>query len=268
VVHCQIDWKLSSTPRFCCLNICIFNVNIFKQEYIILISILLFSAKMGTDHPVSFGIVLFPAFQALDVFGPIDALNNLSLKYKMNLYLIAETMDPVSTQVTSQLNKTGSQFAQSIVPTHTFSNAPKLDVLMIPGGQGTREADEKLKPILDYISTTFPSLRWLFTVCTGSGLAAKAGVLDGLSATTNKRAWREITAWRPQVKWDVTKRWVKDSGGKVWTTSGISAGNDGIFAWVGEVYGDDEAENLANMSEYVRNKDPSFEPFAKLYGLV
>lgn len=227
------------------------------------------STSVSNELPRSFGVLLFPAFQALDVFGPIDALNMLSLKYNMSLSIIAATLDPVSTQnADPQKNTAGSQFAQSIVPTHTFATAPPLDVLLIPGGQGTRASGEELKPVLDYIKRVFPSLRWLVTVCTGSGLAARAGVLDGLSATTNKAGWRDVTAWRPEVRWDVSKRWVRDPGGKVWTTSGISAGIDGCLAWIAEVYGEEEAERLANRMEYVWNKDPNFESFAKLYGLV
>ena len=54
----------------------------------------------------------------------------------------------------------------------------------------------------------------------------------------------------------------------MWTTSGVTAGIDGIFAWIEEVYGPEEAERLANVAECVRSKDPSDEPFARLYGLV
>ncbi|KAI4149146.1 MAG: hypothetical protein LQ340_004776 [Diploschistes diacapsis] len=230
------------------------------------------SSTPSANLPQRFGILIFPGFQALDAFGPLDALNILSQSYKMELAIIAETLDPVSTQVKdSPRSVAGStNFGQSLVPTHTFSTAPDLDMLIIPGGWGTTYSDGRVQPLVDYVARTFPSLRWLFTICTGATFAAAAGVLDGRAATTNKAGWRTIVAARPQVKWDVTKRWVRDAGegGKVWTTSGVTAGIDGMYAWIAEVFGEENAEQVANLAEYVRNKDPDFEPFAKVFGLV
>ena len=182
-------------------------------------------------------------------------------------------------------------------------------MLLVPGGFGTRSPDDDLRSVLSYIGSVFPRLKYLFTVCSGSGLAARAGVLDGVVATTNKRSWERVTGWREQVRWDVGKRWCvdvvdvdvdvdregdinigegvggndnddnndvqgkekKDIGkGKVevWTTSGVSAGMDGIFAWMAAVYGEHVARNGADVSEFVRTLDPEQEPFARLYGLV
>ena len=223
----------------------------------------------STNPPQSYGFLVFPGFQALDAFGPLDALNNLSIHSKMNLSIISSTLDPVSTQITSsEVNIANSAFAQSVVPTHTFSTAPPIDFLLVPGGFGIRASDSELKGHLDFIARVFPSLRYLFTVCTGSILAARAGVLDGLNATTNKAAWSRLTPLYPKVNWDVTKRWVTDQDGKVWTASGVTAGIDAVYAWIEEVHGAEEAQRLVNMAEYVRSKDPSDEPFARLYGLV
>ena len=142
-------------------------------------------------------------------------------------------------------------------------------MLIVPGGAGARAPDEDVGELVEFIRERFPKLRWLFTICTGSGLAARAGVLDGVKATTNKRAWKEITAWRPEVKWDVTKRWcVGGEERKVWTTSGVSAGMDGMFAWIGEVFGDEVSGRLAEFSEFEPEKDAGNERFARLYGLV
>ena len=71
-------------------------------------------------------------------------------------------------------------------PTHSVDNAPKLDVLLVPGGTGT--TDKQTKEI-EFIKKRYPELKYLLTVCTGSGLAALAHVLDGGTATTNKQAW-------------------------------------------------------------------------------
>ncbi|KAJ7019284.1 class I glutamine amidotransferase-like protein [Mycena alexandri] len=217
-----------------------------------------------TNLPVSFGVVLFPAFQALDVFGPLDALNLLAFQYPVNLSLIAGTLDPVSTKPRSgAMNPMNSNFSESVLPTHTFATAPPLDVLIVPGGLGTRATD--LNDTIDFVRETFPTLQYFVSVCTGAGIAARAGILDGKDATTNKRAWNSTVVWGPQTNWITHARWVVD--GNIWTTSGVSAGLDGMLAFIDAIYGADVALNIANGMEYVRVTNSSDDPFADLYGL-
>jgi putative intracellular protease/amidase len=79
----------------------------------------------------------------------------------------------------------GSNFSQQILPTHTFKHPPKdLDVLFVPGGPGSMVLE--LDDAIAYIRHVYPSLQYIFSVCTGSTLLARAGVLDGKNATTNK----------------------------------------------------------------------------------
>lgn len=221
-------------------------------------------ADSPQGKPVNFGVVVFPAFQALDVFGPLDALNLLARSYDMNLYIVAQTLDPVSTKVIvdKEVATTTSDFGQSIVPTHTFQTAPPLDVLIIPGGQGTRNPG--IRTAIDFVKERFDSLQYLLTVCTGAGVAARAGVLDGKRATTNKLSWDQTIALRPAVDWVHKARWVQD--GHIWTSSGISAGIDLVFAWIGAVYGKDIAKNIANRMEYTPVEESSWDPFADLWG--
>ncbi|KAJ6605118.1 class I glutamine amidotransferase-like protein [Mycena sp. CBHHK59/15] len=221
-------------------------------------------AATNTSVPVSFGVVLFPAFQALDVFGPLDALNLLAFQYPVNLSLIAATLDPVSTKPRSAaMNPMNSNFSESAVPTHTFATAPPLDVLIVPGGLGTRATD--LNDTIDFVRETFPTLQYFVSVCTGAGIAARAGILDGKNATTNKHTWNSTIVWGPETNWITHARWVVD--GNVWTTSGVSAGIDGILAFIDAIYGADVALNIANGMEYVRATNSSYDPFADLYGL-
>ena len=105
----------------------------------------------------------------------------------------------------------------------------------------------------------------MISVCTGAGLVAKAGVVDGLKATTNKRAFKEVVGWRPQVKWVGKARWVVD--GKWWSGAGVSAGIDVTLAWIGDMYGIDVARDVAAKMEYVWNEDRERDPFAELYGI-
>lgn len=154
---------------------------------------------------------------------------------------------------------------QSIVPTHTFANAPELDVLLVPGGQGSRGSSPSILETIAFIRDSYPKLKYLITVCTGAGLAARAGVLDGRSATTNKKSWKDIIALRPEVNWIARARWVTD--GNIWTSSGVSAGIDVTLAWIGEVFGEEMAQSIADTNEYTRHTNAHVDPFADLYGL-
>ncbi|RMJ24047.1 DJ-1 PfpI family protein [Aspergillus sp. HF37] len=193
----------------------------------------------GVALPIRIGILLYPGFQALDAFGPLDALNVLSWTHPVTLSILAASLDPVSTKSPRHAHAAG----QSIVPTHTFASAPPLDVLLVPGGLGSRGSGSEVAAAIQLIRDVYPSLKHLITVCTGSSLAARAGVLDGKRATTNKMAWSEITALGPRVDWVAKARWVRD--GNVWTSSRVSAGIDVAFAWIEDVFGEEVAQRIA-----------------------
>ncbi|EED16209.1 ThiJ/PfpI family protein [Talaromyces stipitatus ATCC 10500] len=218
------------------------------------------------EPPVHWSVVLFPGFQALDVFGPLDILNLVARYKKIELSIIAATLDPVSTDVAPLFpgrqdvwNLAGSKIGQSVVPTHTFDSPPeKIEVLLIPGGGGTRSRPSA-EPVVEFIKKIFSSIRYLLTVCTGSGLAARAGVLDGKRATSNKRAWKEVTALRTEPIWVQRARWVAE--GNIWSSSGISAGMDMMFAYVEYIWGKEFANTIAKRMEYIRNEDWDNDPF-------
>ncbi|KAL7945002.1 class I glutamine amidotransferase-like protein [Trichoderma barbatum] len=214
---------------------------------------------MLSASPSKYAVALFSGFQALDVFGPLDALNILSLSIPLDLYILSTTLDPVSTILAAAPN--AATIGQSIVPTHTYQDAPKdIEVLLVPGGRGTRDL-ELTQPVVDFIEANFPNLRFLLTVCTGSSLAARAGVLDGKNATSNKMSFDWAITQGPNVKWVRHARWVHD--GSIWTSSGVSAGIDMIYAFIADQYGEEAAAKVATVSEYTRNTDSTNDPFDK-----
>ncbi|KAA8642949.1 hypothetical protein EYZ11_001079 [Aspergillus tanneri] len=218
--------------------------------------------KPPNTPPRSYGMVLFRDFEPLDVFGPLEALYRLASLHKLDLYLISETMDAVTTEPgLAAMNPHNSSFFPKILPTHTFDDAPIPDVMIVPGGIGTRSPS--LNRTIEYIAETYPKLHYLLTVCTGAGLAAKSGVLDSKHATTNKAAWNTIVAWRPQVNWVPHARWVVD--GNIWTSSGISAGIDATMAFIEYAYGKDDATTVGNIMEYERHEDPDWDPFSEVF---
>ncbi|OJJ07024.1 hypothetical protein ASPVEDRAFT_141479 [Aspergillus versicolor CBS 583.65] len=219
-----------------------------------------------------YAIALFPGFEALDAFGPLQILNTLSRQTPIELSILAATPEPVSTRSPDpSLLATGSVCSQEIVPTGTFNDflnpsleeggKKKIDVLIVPGGVGTR-FPEIIQPVIEFVAEIYPSLRYAVSVCTGAGVLARAGILDGKRATTNKIRWEATIALRTEVEWVRNARWVVD--GNVWTSSGVSAGIDVLLALAREVYGKSVVSEVARFVEYVwdENDDGTRDPFA------
>jgi hypothetical protein len=95
-----------------------------------------------------------------------------------------------------------------------------------------------------------------------AGLLARAGLLDGRRATTNKQVFEWPVSQGPRVNWVRQARWVED--GKFVTSSGISAGIDMALAVIGRRYGGDAAEAIAVAMEYEWHRDPLWDPFAQI----
>jgi transcriptional regulator GlxA family with amidase domain len=227
-----------------------------------------------TSVPSSYGLLLFPQFEVLDAAGPIELLNAFSNYFdhqEIHLSVIAPSKELVSPAPldwkSSNRHFLGAQLYQ---PTHSIEDAPPLDVLIVPGGRGTARSDEELKDLLEFLRKSFkgsdgrPPLKYIFSICTGSDLLARAGILDGQKATTNKKAWSRVTPHGPKTHWIAQARWVES--GKVWTTSGVTAGMDGMAALIGRIYGEDEAQQLCNFIEHRRVEDPNNDPFADMNG--
>jgi putative intracellular protease/amidase len=233
-------------------------------------------------HPVHYGVILFPGFQALDVFGPLDVFNSLSMLYNfpIKLTMLAKTTDAVATSH----QRAGKQMfshpetdcSQSMHIDRTFEEqlhkqesgergedgTGVIDVLIVPGGVGTRN---DMTAEIDFVKKMYPSVKAVLSVCTGATLLARAGVLDGRRATTNKRAWEWATSCGPNVNWIGEARWVVD--GNITTGSGISAGIDATYAFVADNYGENIAQELADSAEYVRWTDADHDPFAKRWNV-
>lgn len=181
------------------------------------------------EPPKNWAVALYDGLDVIDVFGPIDVLYILSLSQQLNLYFLADTMAPVWMRPPlPELNKAGSNFTASFNPTHTFDNPPDdIEILLVPGGLGMRRGNSS-EPVVDFVRKTYPKVKYLLTTCTGAGVAARAGVLDGKRATTNKAAWNEIVKMGPNVKWVSPARWTVD--GNIWTSSGVSLVAS-LFLW-------------------------------------
>jgi transcriptional regulator GlxA family with amidase domain len=166
------------------------------------------------------GVLVFPAVEELDFVGPWEIFGMWSLVTgRPAPLLVAQTLQPVRCAK-----------GMTVVPQHSFVDCPPLDVLVVPGGQGTRsEADNPV--LIDFIATRAQSSRHVMSVCTGAFLLHKAGLLEGRRATTH---WSSLGKLRQFGNVRVCEeRWVCD--GDVWTSAGVSAGIDMALEFIAQV---------------------------------
>ena len=113
--------------------------------------------------------------------------------------------------------------------------------------------------MLEFLAEQSKNAKITASVCSGSALLAKAGVLDGHRATSNKQLFALATNQSDKVTWVEAARWVDD--GPVITASGVSAGTDMGVAIIQRLWGDDMAHMVAEFAEYTWHKDADKDPF-------
>jgi len=136
----------------------------------------------------------------------------------------------------------------TVVPRHGFEDAPPIDVLLVPGGFGTRRLLEHA-PTLDWIRRTAAAAELVTSVCTGALLLARVGLLDGRSATTHHAALQTMRDRFPQVDVVDDRRFVDDG---ILTSAGVAAGIDMAFQVVEKLHGAAVADETAAYIEYGR----------------
>jgi len=198
------------------------------------------------------GCLVFPGFELLDVFGPLELFG--VLRDHFEIVVVAEHGGPIA-----------SAQGPEVVAAQSFADCPAVDLLLVPGGVGTRREVDNRR-LIEWVGKCAERAELTMSVCTGAGLLARAGVLDGRRATTNKRNFAWPVSQGPRVEWVREARWVED--GDVFTSSGVSAGMDMALAVIARLAGPQAAEEAALNSEYEWHRDPAWDPFAKLHGLV
>jgi putative intracellular protease/amidase len=194
------------------------------------------------------GSIFYNDFELLDAYGPLEMFG--ALGDKIELVTIAEQAGPVRSSV-----------GPKTIADYSFDNAPALDLILIPGGIGTI-AELKNDALLNFLTERCPQSQVTMSVCTGSALLAKAGLLDGLAATTNKMFFELARSQGSNTQWQEAARWV-DAGQYV-TSSGVSAGTDMALAVIERLFGSELAEMVMNYTEYQWHQNADQDPFAGL----
>ena len=193
----------------------------------------------------SFNIILYENFETLDVFGPAEVIGQLPKEYYLKFHSLGGGIVKSTQQVP--------------VDTLPFSEIETSGVLLVPGGIGARALVNDGN-FMEHLKTLSKKAPYVLTVCTGSALLAKTGLLNGMKATSNKMAFKWACSNSEEVNWIKKARWVRD--GKFYTSSGVSAGIDMILGFVSDIHGVENSQAIANYIEYIWNPDMDNDPFA------
>jgi transcriptional regulator GlxA family with amidase domain len=200
--------------------------------------------------PRTVEILAFDDMEVLDYAGPYEVFN-----------LAGECTDPAAFVVTS-VGVTPLPTGRGgfrVVPDHPLADAPPADIVVVPGGEGTRalQGDER---VLTWLTERVADGALLLTVCTGALIAAGAGLLAGREATTHHEAFADLVRASPTTRVLEGRRYVR-SADRIWTSAGVSAGVDLALAVVGELEGADlQAAVAAEMEWMWPDRDPEPDP--------
>ncbi len=191
--------------------------------------------------------VLFNDFETRDVFGPIEVLGR-----------VPDQFNPLFCSLAGGIITSTQKVPVMTLPLSDLKST--RFILFIPGGNGARGMVND-EACVAAIRSLARNAEFILTVCTGSILLARAGMLEGKCATSNKRvfAW---TKSAPCVNWIKKARWVKD--GTISTRSGVSAGIDMALGFVADLFGHPAAQQVSREIEYEWNEDSGYDPFCEV----
>jgi transcriptional regulator GlxA family with amidase domain len=184
-------------------------------------------------------ILLFNEVEVLDFCGPYEVFS-----------VAMRAAEPPAFHVFTVAQRPGPILARnrlSVNPHHVIADCPKVDILLVPGGMGTRQ-EMNNEPLLDWIRKIAEKAELVLSVCTGSLLLARAGLLDGLEATTHHMAMDIFREVAPRTKIHTDRRFVDN--GRIICSAGIAAGIDMSLHVVGRLLGDEVATKTARYMEY------------------
>ena len=197
---------------------------------------------------IPLNIVLFNDFETLDAMGPAEVFGwtGEDADYRVGCFSLSGGL------VTS---KQGVRF-----DTRPLAEVDAAGVLLIPGGMGVRTLVDDAG-FVARVAELAEQASFVLTVCTGSALLARTGLLDGREATTNKIAFDWVVSVRPAVQWVRRARWVAD--GKFYTSSGVTAGIDMALGFLADRTSLDFARARAARIEHIWSEDRENDPFAR-----
>jgi putative intracellular protease/amidase len=196
--------------------------------------------EKGDQKNPTVAILLFDGAEVIDYAGPWEVFGQAGFK----VFTVAEASKPID-----------AVFGQKIIPEYTFGNAPAADILLVPGGRGSRQAMQNTA-VLKWLEQRAQASNYTMSVCTGALILGRAGLLDGLSATTFHDALDLLSQAAPKTHVVHDQRYVDN--GKIITTAGLSSGIDGALHLVSKIKGKGFAQATALTLEYRWDPDSKF----------
>jgi putative intracellular protease/amidase len=193
---------------------------------------------MMHDGP-SVAILVFDGVQIIDFTGPYEVFGQGGF----STFTVAPGPGPITTSM-----------GMKVTPDHTLADAPKADIILLPGG----DVDPHLEnpQLIAWIKQRAGAADHVLSVCNGAFFLAKAGLLDGLSATTFYDLIPELKKAAPKTRIVSDQRYVDN--GKIVTTAGLSSGIDGSLHLIEKINGRGKAQQVALNMEYDWRPDSGF----------
>jgi putative intracellular protease/amidase len=212
---------------------------------ILLGSTALFGIGPKERPPRNLAILIFPGVQIIDYTGPWEVFGHAFADDApvFRIYTVAEKIEPITTAM-----------GMSVNPAFTLATAPKPDVLVVPGGNVEPQLDNGA--VIAWLRSSARGAEVVLSVCNGAFFLAKAGLLDGLEATTFAGLIDELKAAAPKTRVVSDKRFVDN--GKIVTAAGLSSGIDGALHVIEKLCGKGTAQVAALSLEYDWRPDSGY----------
>lgn len=214
------------------------------MKRIITITILLLFAALpsfAAGYTKNVAIVIYQGVEILDFAGPAEVFSSASFngangnERAFNVYTVSKTKAPIV-----------SQGFIDVMPDYSIADAPKPDIIVLPGGASNNVIEDA--EWMEWVRKSADGADNVLTVCTGAFIAGKLGLLDGLDVTTFYNAIPGLTEEFPKARVQPGRRFIDN--GKVITTAGVSAGIDGSLHLVARTLGRWVADRTAEYMEY------------------
>ncbi len=201
------------------------------------------SPKVGGSRNVA--VLIFPGVQIIDYTGPWEVFGHASVNGRpaFRIYSVAATASPIETAM-----------GMTVIPSFSLARAPKPDVLVIPGGDVSGSLEDEA--VIRWIQVSAHTAEVVLSVCNGAFLLARAGLLDGLEATTFAGMIEDLKHAAPKTKVVRDRRFVDN--GKIVTSAGLSSGIDGSLHVIEKLYGKGTAQVAALGMEYDWRPDSGY----------
>ncbi len=190
-------------------------------------------------------ILIFPGVQIIDYTGPWEVLGHAYVNGEpaFHMYTVSDAADPITTSM-----------GMSVNPTYRFGQEPKPDLIVVPGGNVEPQLENPA--VMRWLRERAQGAELVLSVCNGAFFLAKAGLLDGLEATTFAGLIDELRERAPKTRVVSDKRFVDN--GRIITAAGLSAGIDGALHVIERICGRGVAQVAAVSLEYDWRPDSGY----------